>query len=439
MESDPGASQTQHIDDLLRQGIAAAKAKQTERARELLMRVVELDQENISAWMWLSGVVDSLQDREICLENVLALDPDHHAARRGLEWVRTEMEKNQPQEEEKEEDIPDQGIVPIPPPLFDEPEPALPEMPVETADQPFVYTTPKAAPETPWDYPLNPFTCPYCAAPAQEEDQICPSCGEKLWIKIRRREEQSWWLMNVMVVQLFMAIFFTIGPFAILTYVMFRLANSFDPFPLVPVYLGLDGHIAPQIAAAALKMVPRLYILPFILLALYSLAMLVGTYLRWKPIFYLLLGGAGVRMALSIAAIAFGRYYGIICGGAGALFTIGSFFVIFSLEDDFWSDRERIYFNIGRKFTGGVSLIAQGRAYAKQNMWALAALYLRAGVAKVPDQIPGYVKLATAYMHLKRFELAQDTIDQARGVEPDHPHIIELAELLEKQRAQNRV
>jgi tetratricopeptide (TPR) repeat protein len=161
--------------------------------------------------------------------------------------------------------------------------------------------------------------------------------------------------------------------------------------------------------------------------------MLVGTYLRWKPVFYLLLAGAAVRTALSIAAIAYGRYYGLICGGAGALFTIVSFFIIFFLEDDFLEDRERILFSIGRKFTGGITLIAQGRSYAKQKMWALAILYFRAGVAKVPDQIAGYLNLASAYTHLERFELAQDTLDKARTIAPQHPRIAELDRLLEQQ------
>jgi Tfp pilus assembly protein PilF len=72
----------------LREGIAAAKAGQRERARDLLMRVVEEDEENLAAWLWLSGVVDSLDDREVCLENALELDPANEAARKGLAWVR---------------------------------------------------------------------------------------------------------------------------------------------------------------------------------------------------------------------------------------------------------------------------------------------------------------------------------------------------------------
>jgi hypothetical protein len=90
MDPDP---HVERIADLLRRGIAAAKEGQRDRARDLLMRVVEQDEENISAWMWLSGVVDDLEDREICMENVLTLDPDNEVARRGLAWVRTERQK----------------------------------------------------------------------------------------------------------------------------------------------------------------------------------------------------------------------------------------------------------------------------------------------------------------------------------------------------------
>jgi len=73
------------VHDLLSQGIAAAKAGQREQARDLLMQAIELDERNEKAWLWLSGVVDTTEDRCVCLENVLALNPDNTWARRGLE------------------------------------------------------------------------------------------------------------------------------------------------------------------------------------------------------------------------------------------------------------------------------------------------------------------------------------------------------------------
>ena len=76
------------IADLLQQGIAAAKAGRKEEARRLLTQLVDIDERNEKAWLWLSGVVESTEDRQVCLENVLALNPDNQHARAGLEWLR---------------------------------------------------------------------------------------------------------------------------------------------------------------------------------------------------------------------------------------------------------------------------------------------------------------------------------------------------------------
>jgi tetratricopeptide (TPR) repeat protein len=74
-------------DDLLKQGIAAARNGRKAEAREKLLLVVELDDHNEQAWLWLSGVVETDIDRRVCLENVLALNPDNAAAQKGLRWL----------------------------------------------------------------------------------------------------------------------------------------------------------------------------------------------------------------------------------------------------------------------------------------------------------------------------------------------------------------
>jgi hypothetical protein len=76
------------------QGIDRAKAGQRESARELLLRVVERDERNAYAWLWLSGVVDSVQDRRVALENVLAIEPDN--AQRGQAGLLERQAKAQP-------------------------------------------------------------------------------------------------------------------------------------------------------------------------------------------------------------------------------------------------------------------------------------------------------------------------------------------------------
>jgi hypothetical protein len=73
--------------ELLQRGIALAKAGRREEARDVLLQVVEQDERNESAWLWISGVVDTDDDKAIALENVLTLNPNNEWARRGLQLM----------------------------------------------------------------------------------------------------------------------------------------------------------------------------------------------------------------------------------------------------------------------------------------------------------------------------------------------------------------
>ncbi len=74
--------------ELLEQGIAAAKAGRRSEARELLRQVTRQGGDNEKAWLWLSGAVDTDQERQRCLERVLAINPNNASAQRGLEILR---------------------------------------------------------------------------------------------------------------------------------------------------------------------------------------------------------------------------------------------------------------------------------------------------------------------------------------------------------------
>lgn len=72
---------------LLREGIEAVKANRKDEARTLLEKVVDLDQHNEQAWLYLSACVDSLEEQQICLENVLTINPNNQKARKGIEEI----------------------------------------------------------------------------------------------------------------------------------------------------------------------------------------------------------------------------------------------------------------------------------------------------------------------------------------------------------------
>ena len=55
------------LEEKLEQGIAAAQAGHKQKARTLLAEVVEVDEGRVEAWLWLSQVVDSLEEQTIHL------------------------------------------------------------------------------------------------------------------------------------------------------------------------------------------------------------------------------------------------------------------------------------------------------------------------------------------------------------------------------------
>lgn len=77
--------------ELLQEGIQAAKSGQVDKAHRILKQVVEREPRNEMAWLWLSGVLETDEQRMACLENVLAINPHHEAARRGLQALRQKV------------------------------------------------------------------------------------------------------------------------------------------------------------------------------------------------------------------------------------------------------------------------------------------------------------------------------------------------------------
>ncbi len=81
------------IAELLYEGAVAVREGNKERGRELLMQVVDVDEHNEEAWLWLSGAVDDIEDQETALLNVLDINPDNEFARRGLELIKAHKQR----------------------------------------------------------------------------------------------------------------------------------------------------------------------------------------------------------------------------------------------------------------------------------------------------------------------------------------------------------
>lgn len=85
--SKPPKKNEARIEELLREGIDAAKAGDKEKARARLQEVVALDQYNEKGWYWLASVVETDEEKKVCLGNVVVINPDNERAQQMLDQL----------------------------------------------------------------------------------------------------------------------------------------------------------------------------------------------------------------------------------------------------------------------------------------------------------------------------------------------------------------
>ena len=96
----------QKMSDLetLRQAVEDIKAGEKERAKQLLIEILQRDEDNENAWLWMTRCVDDRETKRECFEHVLTINPHNEHAIKGLERLdnpasaprrRTKTAKNQ--------------------------------------------------------------------------------------------------------------------------------------------------------------------------------------------------------------------------------------------------------------------------------------------------------------------------------------------------------
>jgi tetratricopeptide (TPR) repeat protein len=69
---------------MLREATEALRKGDKKRARDLLTRLLKVNQSNASYWIWLSSMVETTKECMYCLRMALNLDPQNATAKRGL-------------------------------------------------------------------------------------------------------------------------------------------------------------------------------------------------------------------------------------------------------------------------------------------------------------------------------------------------------------------
>ena len=69
---------------LFKEGKEAAKRGDTAKAHDLFRQAIVIDPYHEQIWLWLASVVETDEDRRVCFENVLELNPTQPTARRQI-------------------------------------------------------------------------------------------------------------------------------------------------------------------------------------------------------------------------------------------------------------------------------------------------------------------------------------------------------------------
>jgi hypothetical protein len=157
---------------------------------------------------------------------------------------------------------------------------------------------------------------------------------------------------------------------------------------------------------------------------------LIGLYLRWRPIYYLFMVDASLELLGSIVSIVLTNSY--IFGVFGVVLSLARLLMIFQLDTDFSWEKRRILLRLDKNLKGGASYLIQGEKYAKRRMWGKAVIHLRRATALMPEGIGSRLALALACIRINRHDLAEKSIEDARHINATDPRIEEIASLLKE-------
>jgi tetratricopeptide (TPR) repeat protein len=349
----------------LKAGITALQAGDRSQARELLLRVVEVAEDNEVAWLWLSGAMETAVDRRVCLENVLALNPANERARRGLAKLAAEEQRNT-----------DDGRY------------------GETA-----VVRPTSAFDDVWEQAVD--ICAYCAQEVGQE-KSCPRCKRPLTITTFRYEKPEatlhiFWVLLVAIAQLYFltALYNIIARQSMWAAVL--------PATLMVVFLILTGGVywrqfwAYVGALLALALVLFAGLVGLLLPAEFNPANLFNIGPMFDDVVNPVVRGLGdVLTFFQMLAVALALFVGA-----------------FKTGPDFERVQRRQIATLQKGLQDASSYHDAASRAAKRGEWATAVLHWQRAAAKAPGQVSFQRHLALAYARLGFYQRSLDVLQMA--------------------------
>jgi tetratricopeptide (TPR) repeat protein len=418
--------------ELLKSGINAIKAGEKSAARELFFQLLESDQRNEEAWFLLSDVVDNIDDRRICLENVLVLNPQNENARQRLEAIEDPPERDK---QKTTNQVIKQEVVPLTPAAAI----LYPER-LETSwhwrDElslnhiPEVKTSPRSQYSDVWEEESE--ICAYCASPLNESRKRCPNCNRKIsFVQFAHPKTSNnfvvYWALVLAVAQLFFIQLLLGIILGAQTTALFWHGLFFAAFAGLTLLLVLR-HPAGYVGSILLLLI----VLTWMIIELFTETNVEQVVGRSIVDDYLVQLADAPYITLISPILKCVRPFQMITIGLALIF--GILFV----GTDFEKSRVMNTARVDRGINEGTEYYGAGKQYSEKGMWASAVLHYQRAVAREPNRAYYQWALGNAYSKLDFYARALDVLESARRLSTNPELTTEIeAEIKEIKNLQN--
>lgn len=415
---------------LLEQGISAALTGRRDEARALLTQVVEADDRNEQAWLWLSGLLEEPEDMRTCLENVLHLNPDNVKAQQGLAWVK------QRHGARLVADVATIDASPVQPalPAGDSALPAEP-LPRDMPDPSAVLVVAELE-------PIND-ACPYCGTAAPPETKRCPSCGKQLMQRAEGTEKRSKALTILGVLWSIGGIFSLLGA-ALVVALLVMLQRNGSFYSITSASLAksgvstasLYGRLAGGVLYGLFQLMMAHNLLQrkrwaWIVTAILQVLQLLAALL--VVVFFAVVSRvvlAGVPGGSSQSGSPLGSVFLVVVILVLFIPQIIALLLLFFSYGDVFAPMQRQVLRLD--VVSPVKHYNNGLDYKNRGMWYMAAQEWATAVKHAPLEPNFLHALGLAFVQLKQFDRARITLDFARQIAPDDTAIVDSRALVDQ-------
>jgi tetratricopeptide (TPR) repeat protein len=420
---------TTEIQTWLQESVAAMKSGEAMKARELLLRVLQEDDRHEQAWLWLSGVAETAEERRICLENVLTINPDNKVAQTGLTRLGYELPAPSPEGgrasgrkrytvRRERTAVSLASAVLYPEQQVQEWSWEEPEVDIRRKG----HDTPFAAEskfEDVWTGEAD--LCAFCAYELDFQDKTCPRCRRNLIQKTFRYETPSRNIYVFFVLLLAQAqLFFAQAIYDVVQNSGIILSHVGWPmFFTLLFFTAAIGINWRQVWAYYTALGAALLILFAVLTSILTPLDLTMLQLPVRdPAVDAFLASFGDLISTTI------RLFQIVLALLSFLFALW-------ISPDFVQDEKRLTAVLSKGHKLAADYNAKAKELAKKGMWATAVLHWQHAAAKEPHTISYQQQLGLAYAQLGFYERSLDILQSALNLSTQPTKQRELQKLIQ--------